>query len=121
MNIYGFEIKLNSKLLCRAGFEKERSVTTCIVTSLRRKTDDKEELDLHISGLNSETDQSVSWVKQNLKKGDKLSVKVISGDFDPPTSVCPRHDKALEAFILKSKLKTYYALQEELKDHIKEW
>jgi len=120
MNIYGFEISLNGKQLCRAGFEKELSVLTCHIVSIRRERDDKEELDIRVGGLNSETDQHVDWVKQDLKEGDKLSIEVITDSFDPPTSVRPRTDKSLEAFVLKSKLKTFYALREELKEHIQD-
>lgn len=43
MNIYGFEITLNDKNICNAGFEKEKSVVSCILNSIRREKDEKEE------------------------------------------------------------------------------
>ncbi|MGB3588045.1 MAG: hypothetical protein WBA23_15965 [Tunicatimonas sp.] len=90
MNIYGFEIKLNGEHLCRAGFEEVFSVLTCHVVSIRRERDNIEKLGLRVGGLNSETNQHMNWVKQDLQEGDKLSVEVISDNFDPPTSVRPR-------------------------------
>ena len=80
--IYGFKVQLNDKVVCRAGFEKENSVVSCIIDSIRREKDEKEELNINVGGLNSDTNQYVDWFRNALKEGDKMTMNINSGDFD---------------------------------------
>jgi hypothetical protein len=56
-----------------------------------------------------------------LQDGDKISIEIISSDFDPPTSIKPKiSEKDIVAHQLKYQLKHYYKLKEELKEHLDE-
>ena len=114
-NTFGFKVHVNGNQICRAGFAKENSVVTCILTSVNRGNDSSDELDISISGLNSETKQHVTWHKEKLKKGDTISLEVITENFDKPTSI--REPKP-EKEIIARKIKQYKRLQEELKDYL---
>ena len=120
--IHGFKVLLNEELVCRAGFEQGDSVVTCILSSIRRKDDASEELNLSIGGLISDSGQNASWYNNNnLQEGDKISIEIISSDFDPPASINPKiSEKDIEAHQLKNKLKHYYILKEELKEYLDE-
>ena len=85
--IYGFKVQLNNKVVCRAGFDKENSVVSCIIDSIRRENDETEELNINVGGLNSDTNQYVDWFRNALKDGDKITIDVISGDFDSPVTI----------------------------------
>ncbi len=115
MTNYGLEIYLNDNYVCRAGFESKHYVLTCIVNALRRASGKSEELFLQVSGLNSDTGQYVDWAKMELKNGDNISIQVVSDNFDKPVHI--RGTDSQEA-ILKKKIERYYALKEELKDHL---
>lgn len=117
MKNYGVEIEYNGEKLIRAGFEDRYFVLSCIFSLLRRKRDESEEYSLSVGGLNIETDQSVDWLRQELKLGDKISVEVIDGDFNKPTKVKEAMSKEE---LLKQKIDYYYRLKEELKGHIEE-
>ncbi len=115
---YGFEVKINDKLICRAGFQEVDSVVTCILSSVRREGDEKEELEISVGGLNSETEQNVSWFKNsNLKEGDKVSFELISHSFTKPKSTTR---KISEKDILIDKLRQYKKLKDEMKDYLGE-
>ncbi|WP_438978125.1 hypothetical protein [Polaribacter sp.] len=114
-NIFGFQVHINGEHICRAGFEKENSVVTCILTSVRRENSIPEELDISIAGLNSETKQHVSWHKKQLEVGDRITLEVISDNFDAPTSI--REPKS-EKDIIARKMKQYNRLKEELKEYL---
>jgi len=115
--IFGFKVLLNEELICRAGFENENSVVTCILNSIRRKDDDSEELDITVGGLNSDTNQHVDWHKNNLQAGDKISIEIISDNFDTPSSIRERMSKK---DLIAQKLEYFHKLKAELKDHLKE-
>lgn len=115
--IFGFQITINDEKICRAGFENNNSVLTCILDSVRRENDESEELNISISGLNSDTKERASWFQNKLKEKDKISIEIISDNFDSPTSMkSPLSEKE----IITRKLKTYYRLKEELKEHLEE-
>lgn len=120
--IYGFKVLLNEEVVCRAGFEEGNSVVTCILSSVRRKDDASEELNLSIGGLISDSDQNASWYNNNnLQEDDKISIEIISSDFDPPASIKSKiSEKDIAAHQLKNQLKHYYKLKEELKEYLDE-
>jgi hypothetical protein len=115
MKNHGFEIKLNEEVLCRAGFENQHSVLHCIANSVRRKQDSEEHLDFSVGGLDSDANRHVDWVNRTLKHGDKITIEVISGDFDPPVKVSVQKT---EEFLLEQKIKYFLKLKEELKEHL---
>lgn len=113
--IFGFQVSINDEKICRAGFENKNAIVTCILDSVRRENDDREELNLTIGGLNSDTHQSVRWLNGKLEEGDKVSIEVISNNFDKPTTAGKAYSKQ---DIIKQKLKSYHKLKEELKDYL---
>lgn len=113
--IFGFKILINGKQICRPGFEKDNSVLSCILSSVRRENDESEELDISVSGLNSDTKEYASWYKGELNEKDKITIEVISDNFEPPTSI--RKAKS-EKDIIARKIKQYNKLKEELKEHL---
>ena len=115
--VFGFQVNINDKTICRAGFENENSIVTCILDSVRRKNDKSEQLNIAISGLNSDTHQHADWFKNKLQEGDKISIEIISNNFDNPISITKAHSKK---DILNQKLKSYHKLKEELKDYLEE-
>ena len=85
--VFGFKVLINDKPICRAGFEKDNSVVTCILNSIRRERDESEILDINVGGLNSETEQYVDWFNGALQEGDKITIEIIKEDFDPPATI----------------------------------
>jgi hypothetical protein len=115
--IFGFQVSINGKEICRAGFENENSIVTCILDSVRREKDSSEKLNILISGLNSDTHQHADWFRNKLEEGDKISIEIISNNFDTPISISKAYS---EKDILTQKLKSYHKLKEELKDYLTE-
>lgn len=113
----GFQISLNNDKPVRAGLDSRFYSITCIFTSAERKIKPENIIDLNISGLNSEKYQYVQWLNRDLTVGDKITIEVINGNFDPPARI---ERQETEEILLQSKLKAYHMLKEELKDHIKE-
>ncbi len=61
------------------------------------------------------------WINKNLNEDDEITIKVVRTEsFDEPIEIKPYENPELNEFVLKSKLKSYYRLKEELKDHLKE-
>ena len=111
---YGFEVRINDKLICKAGFEDVDSVVTCMLSNTRRDGDEKDEVELSVGGLISETEQQVSWFKNsNLKEGDKVSFEVITHGFNKPKT---KTRKVSDANKLINKLKQFKSQKEELED-----
>lgn len=122
MKNLGFKVQLNGEEKCRAGFDKKNYVTSCIFTSVNRK-DNSEGLDLSVGGLDSDENKQVSWYYSDLQIGDKILIEIIDTPFDPPvfysdmrTAEEVAQQKEEE---LKQKIAYFYALREELGEHIK--
>lgn len=90
-------------------------MVTCIFNSVRRENLNLEELDFSVSGLNSDTKQHVTWHRGKLEKGDKISLEIISDNFDLPISI--REPKS-EKDIIAQKIKQYNKLKEDLKEYL---
>lgn len=114
---HGFEIKINDEQPTRAGLGVDNYVITCILDVTRLKNSPEEELNISVSGLNSVDDIHVEWLKAELRSGDRIQITVIGGDYDPPHDTWPR---VTEKDIIAHKVKYYYALKEELKEHLRE-
>jgi hypothetical protein len=114
---YGFEIKLNDEKLTRAGFDTDYYVISCMLDSMMRKDDDEKEISLTVTGLNSMTKNHVEWITKILQKGDVINIEIITDNFDLPSKV--RVEDGDEV-VLQQKIKYFYKLKEELKEHLKE-
>jgi hypothetical protein len=114
MSSYGFEVQVNGEQLCKAGIDTDGHVVTCILDSLRR-INEPDEVRLTVSGLNSVSGEYPEWVKQELKDGDTITIKVITQDFDAPNRIRPTISKEM---MLENKLQYYYKLREELKEYL---
>jgi hypothetical protein len=114
---YGFEVKLNGNLICRAGLEQDHYVMSCIVDAIMRKDNGVERLHLNIGGLDSIKNQHVRWFQDTLQENDEVHIKVITDNFDNPPIVYPQD---ADEFVLERKIEYYHKLKEELKDHLNE-
>ena len=90
-----FEVSKNGTRLCTAGLNG-KSVLSAIVTHVdvidpgpkpRRK------LDLVISGLDSETKEHMNWRRVDLKRGDRIEIRVL----ESTTADAPAHISRMPA------------------------
>lgn len=114
MDAYGFKIKRNNKVICRAGLEGN-AVITCIADAIRRSGSKRQELHFNVTGLDSKTREHLRWGQETLMLGDKITIEVISSPFDAPIEICPPES---EASIIEQKIKAYNRLKEELRDYL---
>jgi len=82
-----FEVQLNGKRLCVAGIG-DNGVLTAYIAYLVGQY--KNELRLDVSGLNSSTQDYVTWSKRKLKVGDEVRIKIIE------TTVIDRHVTSID-------------------------
>ena len=79
-----FAVSLNAKRLCVAGIG-DNGVLTAHIAHLVGQY--KNELRLDVSGLNSSTQDYVTWSKRKLKVGDEVLIKIIeTKSSDRPTT-----------------------------------
>lgn len=112
---HGFKVTINNKTICRAGFENDNSVLTCILTSSFLKKQNRNELDFYVSGLNSDTQQRAKWFIGDLQKGDKIELEIITDNFEKPNTLT---EGVTKEEIIDRKLKQYHKLKEELKEYL---
>ncbi|MEZ4827547.1 MAG: hypothetical protein R3C61_14885 [Bacteroidia bacterium] len=86
METNGFEIKLNDKLLCRAGFTSARYHLTCMLHVIKHPNRPSGQTEIIVGGTEGNTLKLINWVEKPLHEGDKITVRIISGDFDTPQS-----------------------------------
>ena len=103
--------------MVRAGLDCRHYVLSCILNSLRRESDESEELNIGVSGWDIKADQHVYWMREDLKLGDTSSIKVIDDNFDDPVACTER---VSDEEIRKRKIDHYYRLKEELKEYLDE-
>jgi hypothetical protein len=106
-----FTVELNGTPLCTAGIG-DAGVLTTILTWVKRKTDQSEELTLEVGGLGYEPDGDVhlKWVNRQLTVGDELCVRVIEADEVDVPKVRYQDDPALVA---REKRRYYERLKRE--------
>lgn len=89
-----FEVHLNGKKLCTAGFP-EQGVLTAILDYVRGPG--RDELALSVGGLISSKDEHVRWVEgKRLRIGDELHVKVIRAESTDSPKRSYRSDPAAD-------------------------
>ena len=119
MKKLAFKIYLNHELITTSGIDTEGSLTQ----TLNLKNDfenEKQSIILHNGAYLSDSKDHYKWIDRELKENDKLTVEIVEvAKFDAPTNIYP-DDPGMNALVLSSKLKTYYRLKEELKEHLKE-
>ena len=78
-----FEIYLNDEKLCVAGIGEDGVLSA---TAVWVSKNDEGDVFLDVSGLISETEKHVRWVRQeSLRDGDTIQIKVVqSQTVDPP-------------------------------------
>lgn len=112
----GFEISINEMNL-KAGISSAFGVLTSIISWQKRKAENVDVVNLSVIGTDSENKNQLEWLKQDLKVGDTITFKIIEDEnFDPPTIIMQAEQ--VNDVILQSKLKYFFQLKEELKDHI---
>jgi hypothetical protein len=95
----GFEISLNGNLLCTAGVEP--GVTTVILshvvgTRLQAQRNLSPETELSVSGLHSLTEESMTWLHQEIETGDEITVRVLTTDSASPVHSSKLRDAEAE-------------------------
>ena len=68
-----FEVLHNARRICVAGLRGKRGVVSIIVHWVDRG----DELMLDVGGLDSETRESLTWVRKPLAIGDELVIRVL--------------------------------------------
>lgn len=75
-----FEVHLNGRKLCTAGFTEHDVVLNAIVDYVSGNS--REELALTVGGLISSKQEYVHWVKRKkLRIGDEMRIKIIETEF----------------------------------------
>src|SRR5260370_41817654 len=86
-----FQVHLNGRKLCTAGFSERDVVLTAMVDYVRGHGED--ELALTVGGLISPKGEHVRWVKRKkLRSGDEIQVKII--ETESADSPQERHTRA---------------------------
>lgn len=115
MSNLGINVKINGKQICKAGFDKENFVLTAIASLVHREGG-SEGRTLSVGGLDSDISEHVNWHSDHLSLGDRITLEVIEGPFDPPQPA--KNNVWSEEDNIQQELKRYYQLKEELKEHI---
>jgi hypothetical protein len=101
MSSKGFDIKLNGHPLCRAGFVSADYRVNCMLTMVKRKDQGPAGAELRVIGSEGEgaVIKRAKWTTTQLAVGDRITIKVTSGAFEPPQSThrltFDKHDPTL--------------------------
>lgn len=110
------EIKLNSEIVSTAGLNSEYGVLSAMVTCVKRLGEKEESVTLDISGLNSQTGERLEWINKELEQNDEVIIKIsASARSDSPSVVSLEEMKKRD---FEYKIKAFYRLKEELREHI---
>ena len=75
-----FEIHLNGKKLCTAGIGEQGVLSTIINWRLGDSQDHRqieEEIRLQVGGFVSRSEEYVDWLKEGLRRGDELTIRIV--------------------------------------------
>ncbi|MDX2248279.1 MAG: hypothetical protein SF052_15965 [Bacteroidia bacterium] len=86
METNGLEIKLNGQPVCRAGFKTDRYHLNCMLQVVRHTEQTSDQIKIIVGGTEGPTLKLVNWVEQTLREGDKITIQIVSGNYDPPVS-----------------------------------
>lgn len=112
------EIKINGAVVSLASLNSKHGVITAIITTSRKLNESEDSNNLYISGVDSDAGNRLEWGEYSLLPGDEVIVKLTEDAVvtDAPTTLT---SEMVEKRNLENKLKTFYQLKKELKDHIK--
>jgi len=85
----GFEVKLNGKLLGRAGFDAHTADfrLNCMVNMFDQMKSNSPESEVRVWGREKSNYAIARWITHPLSLGDHLMIKIITDTFDPPQSI----------------------------------
>lgn len=87
MNSHGLEIKINGEYFCRAGFDTHMHVLACALDLAKTPGQTDDRIELSVGGMEGEAIKQIYWaIQQALRRGDQITIEVVSGPFDPPLS-----------------------------------
>ena len=112
-----FEIYYNNKLITVAGLSSQFGVVTAITTWVRSSQLNHERLTFTVGGLDAIEDQHVSWFDKDVSIGDEIMTRITGHS---PIVAPEKKPKPTSEDILADKLRYFYRLKEELKDHLNE-
>jgi len=119
MKRIGFKVSLNDKIVSTFGLDTEGSVSQILYL----RNDEEQQsvsINLDCGAFRGDTQEHYKWMQEELNPGDTIKVEIVENPvFDSPEKVYPHDNPEMNEFVLKSKLKIYYRLKEELKDYIK--
>jgi hypothetical protein len=93
-------------------------VLTGDLTWLRKKDNNEGEMFLVISGLDTIKNEHYQWGQTPLAQWDEVLIRIA--DSRSISSYSVKTEDELKAEVLERKLKYFYKLKEELKEHLKE-
>lgn len=118
MNPHGFEIKINGERLCRAGFDAGQYGLICLIDLKKNLGKPTNEMEITVAGAEGETIKQIHWVMQQaLRRGDRITIEVVSGNFDPPLSYHDTHQKPPAIDFKNAPMKEILDLGRELFDN----
>lgn len=120
MKNLGLKIYVNDKFIKTIGISMDGTVAQ--ILHLRNDFKNNEQsVHFHCGAYIKETNEDYKWIDQELQEHDKITIEVVKdATFDEPTDIQPHDNPAMNEFILKSKLKSFYRLRDELKDYLEE-
>ena len=111
------KVSINEAKPVIAGFSDNENVLSCIVDKVVRNGEDREVIHLRFAGMDK-NNVHYTWINSSIDIGDKIEISIMETDqIDEPVSI--ESEKQNDDDIIQSKLKSFYRLQEELKDYIK--
>ncbi|MDP3469005.1 MAG: hypothetical protein Q8S11_11765 [Daejeonella sp.] len=110
-----FEIHLNDIKVCTAGLKSGKGVLSTIINLIEGLDNQPDTISISVSGLNSASSESMKWVQEDLKIGDRILLEVV----DTKDSDAPQTTKShREELSVEYKLKMYHRLKGELSEHL---
>lgn len=110
-----FEVHLNDIKVCAAGLKSGKGVVSTIINLIEGLDNQPDTIRITVTGLNSPTAESMKWVQEDLKVGDRILLEVVdTEDLDTP-QMSRSH---FEEQSVENKLRIYHRLKEELSEHL---
>lgn len=112
------EVILNGQKVCMAGILSKQS-SYGVIINLATSEGRPSLINLDVSGLNIEKSEHLHWFNSNLEFNDEVIIRIIDSSLaDEPKKKYSVDEGKQHDF--ENKLKWFYKLREELKDHIKD-
>jgi len=92
-----FEVHLNGKKVCTAGIGEPgviSSIITWVLGDGKGRPSEQEQVGVRVGGLISRTEQHVTWFNRPLRRGDKISIRIVEVDDADTPKKQPRESLA---------------------------